>query len=65
MSLQAVSWEEVRFVSIEELKVRVLLKSQTLEFDYLSRDEMEEALRGWFAPHRKSEKSSDLSAAQP
>lgn len=49
-SLEAISWDDVRFVSINELTVRVLLNDQSVEFNFASREEMEDALCRWFVP---------------
>jgi hypothetical protein len=49
LSLQAIAWHEVRFVSIEDTNVRVVIGEKVHSFNFGSRAEMEEELHKWFS----------------
>lgn len=48
LSLQTIAWPEVRFVSIDQNTVRVVIGEKVHFFTYASREEMERELQSWF-----------------
>jgi hypothetical protein len=50
LTLQAICWDEVRFVTIEQSSVRVVVNDDVFEFRYPTREAMELELQQWFAP---------------